>query len=62
MKYKLRKAPKRPKRNASIEVKERYLQRLIEIKKLNQNVLKMIQKSRELDQKITKAIQELRKV
>lgn len=60
--YSLKKAPKRPKRNASVEVKERYLVRLAEIKRANKEILKMIQRSRELDAAISQAIRDLNKI
>lgn len=48
----LRKYPKKPKKSASIEAKERYLQRVKEIDKHNAQVKSDKKKSADLDKKI----------
>ena len=51
---KLHKLPKAPKAKASIAVKENYLKRVAEIKKLNRKIEGLNKKSKALDAKIAK--------
>jgi hypothetical protein len=54
-KMKMLKMPKAPKASASIAVKERYLQKLAEVKKENAKRASLNKKSEELDKKIAGA-------
>lgn len=60
-KLKMLKMPKAPKASASIATKERYLQRLAEVKKANAVRASLNKKSEELDKKIAAARQAFRK-
>lgn len=60
-KLKMLKMPKAPKASASIATKERYLQRLGEVKKANAVRASLNKKSEELDKKIAAARQAFRK-
>ena len=60
-KLKMLKMPKAPKASASIATKERYLQRLAEVKKANAIRASLNKKSEELDKKIAAARQAFRK-
>lgn len=53
---KLKKFPKRPKKTASISVKENYLKKVAEVKKENAKILSAKKKSEALDKRIDKAI------
>lgn len=60
-KLKMLKLPKAPKASASVAVKERYLQRVAELKKVNAQRAALNRKSEELDKKIAAARQAFRK-
>lgn len=60
-KLKMLKMPKAPKASASIATKERYLQRLSDVKKANALRASLNRKSAELDKKIAQARQSFRK-
>lgn len=60
-KLKMLKMPKAPKASASIATKERYLQRLAEVKKANAVRAWLNKKSEDLDKKIAAARQAFRK-
>lgn len=60
-KLKMLKLPKAPKASASVATKERYLQRVQELKKINAQRAALNRKSEELDKKIAAARQSFRK-
>lgn len=60
-KLKMKKLPKAPKASASVEVKERYLQRVKEIQRENDRRKAENRKSEELTKKIQKAVSGFRK-
>lgn len=60
-KLKMLKLPKAPKASASVAVKERYLQRVAELKRVNAQRAALNRKSEELDKKIAAARQAFRK-
>lgn len=60
-KLKMKKLPKAPKASASVEVKERYLQRVKEIQRENDRRKAENRKSEELSKKIQKAVSGFRK-
>lgn len=55
-KLKMKKLPKAPKKTASVEAKERYLQRVKEIQKENAQRAALNRKSEELSKKIAKVV------
>lgn len=60
-KLKMLKLPKAPKATASVAVKERYLHRVAELKKVNAQRAALNRKSEELDKKIAAVRQAFRK-
>lgn len=60
-KLKMLKLPKAPKASASVATKERYLQRVAELKKVNAQRAALNRKSEELDKRIAAARQAFRK-